>query len=83
MGGNTSKESETVKAESFQQEMLHDDSFSIINLHMPSSAGGAMMVLVVLGLAGLGYAAARYKDFRRRAGHRKATTLEILKPGPA
>ena len=50
MGGNTSKESETVKAESFNQEMMRDDSFSIVNLHMPSSAGEAMLVLVVIGL---------------------------------
>ena len=83
MGGNTSKESETVKAESFNQEMMRDDSFTIVNLHMPSSAGGAMLVLVVIGLGCLGYAAAKYKDYRRRVGRRAATTLEILKPCPA
>ena len=82
MGGNSSKEEEVVKAESFKQEMLRDDSFLLINLHMPSSAGGALMVLLVLGLTGLGYGVARYKNYRRRAARRAATTLEVLKPGP-
>ena len=83
MGGNTSKESETVKAESFQKESSRDCNFSVVNLHMPPSTEGAMMVLVVLALACLGYAAARYKDYRRRVEHRPATKLEILKPCPA
>ena len=72
-----------VKAESLNQESLQDDLFSLINLHMPSSMGGAMMVLVVLGLGFLGYSAARFKDQRREAGRRAATSLEILKPCPA
>ena len=83
MGGYPSKSVETVKAESFNQVSLQDDSFSLINLNMPSSMGGAMMVLMVLGLGCLGYAAARVKDHRREAGRRAATSLEILKPCPA
>ena len=82
MGGNSSKEEEVVKAKSFKQEMLRNDSFSLINLHMPSSAWGALLILMVLGLSGMGYGLARYKDFRRRAAMRAATTLGVIKPGP-
>ena len=49
---------------------------------MPSSMGGALMVLVVIGLGGLGYAAPRFKDHRREAGWRAATSPEIIKPCP-
>ena len=82
MGEYPSKLVETVKAESFNQESLQDDLFSLINLNIPSSMGGAMMFLVVLGLGYLGYAAVRFKDHRREAGRRAATSLEILKPCP-
>ena len=78
MGGRGSKSVETVKAESFEQSSLTDESMSIINMHAPSGFGGAMMVVVVLGLACLGYGAARMKDRRKEAARRAATTLEIL-----
>ena len=80
MGGKPSKETEIVKPESFNQESLVDDSFLILNIYGASSAGGALMVVVVLALACLGYAMARYRDYLRRVKHRAATTLEILKP---
>ena len=79
MGGRRSKSVETVKADSFEQSSLTDDSMSIINMHAPSGFGGAMMVVVVLGLACLDYGAARMKDRRKEAARRAATTLEILK----
>ena len=50
MGGGSSKSSEVVKAEEFTQSSLTDESFSVLNLHMPSGFGGALLVLVVLGL---------------------------------
>ena len=46
-----SKSVETVKAESFQQESIRDDSMSLVNLHLPSSFGGGMLIIVILGLA--------------------------------
>ena len=51
MGGGSSKSSEVVKAEGdFTQESLKDESFLVVNLHMPSGFGGASAVLLVLGL---------------------------------
>ena len=40
MGGRRSKSVETVKAESFEQSSLTDESMSIINMHAPSGFGG-------------------------------------------
>ena len=51
MGGVSSKASEVVKAEgNFTQESLKDESFSVINMHLPSGFSGASAVLLVLGL---------------------------------
>ena len=70
---------ETVKAENFKQSMLTDESFSFINFHSPSGFGGAALVLGVVGLAGAGYAIARYRHKRREAARRRSTSLEITK----
>ena len=51
MGGGSSKSSEVVKAEEFTQSSLTDESFSVVNLNMPSGFGRASMVLVILGLS--------------------------------
>ena len=83
MGGYPSKSEETVKAESFQQESLRDNSMSLVNLHMPSSVGGAMRILVILGLGCLWYGAARLKDWQKEAGRRAASLLEIAEQCPA
>ena len=60
MGGGSSKSSEVVKAEEFTQSSLTDESFSVLNLHMPSGFGGASLVLVVLGLGLAGYVLAKW-----------------------
>ena len=79
MGGGSSKSSEVVKAEEFTQSSLTDESFSILNLHMPSGFGGATMVLVVLGLGCTGYVLAKWQERPRTAAWRAATSLEIQK----
>ena len=79
MGGGGSKSVETVKRENFEQSSLTDESFSIFIINAPSGFGGAVLMLVVLGLACLGYALARMKDRRKEVARRAATTLKILK----
>ena len=73
---------ETIKAESFQQESIRDDSMSLVNLHLPSSFGGGMLIIVILGLACLGYGVARLRDRKKAAVRRALTTLEIAKKSP-
>ena len=77
-----SKSVETVKAESFQQEPIRDDSMFLVNLHLPSSFGGGMVIIVILGLACLGYGAARLWDRKKAAARRASTTLKIAKKSP-
>ena len=79
MGNGDSKTVETVKAKNFVQESLRDESMLLINLHLPSSFGGAMLIVAILGLACLGYGAARLRDRKKDAARRAATTLEIAK----
>ena len=81
MGGQSSKTEEVVRAETMNQKVIKDQSFSIVNLHLPSSAGGVLIILLILGLAAGGYALARFKESRRRAATRAATTLGVLKAG--
>ena len=77
MGGGTSKSSEVVKADLFTQSSLTDDSFSVVNLHIPSGFGGASVVLVVMGLGLAGYGLAKWLHMRKTAARRAATSLEI------
>mgnify|MGYP007123611368 CR=1 FL=1 len=79
MGSGGSKTVETVKAKSFEQESLRDKSMLLNNLHLPSSFGGAMLIVAILGLACLGYGAARLRDRKKDAARRAATTLEVAK----
>ena len=79
MGGGSSKSSEVVKAEEFTQSSLTDESFSVLNLHMPSGFGGASMVLVILGLSCASYVLAKWQEWRKTATRRAATSLEIQK----
>ena len=79
MGPALSKSSEIVKAENFKQESLDDSStsFAIINLHGTSTAGGAIFVLMILGLACAGYAIKWYKDRRAKLRLRTATAMAV------
>ena len=79
MGGGSSKSSEVVKANDFNQESLKDESFSVVNLHMPSGFGGASMVLMVLGLGLAGYTLAKWRQKRKTAARRAVTSLELQK----
>ena len=54
----------------------------LVNLHLPSSFGGGMVIIVILGLACLGYGAARLRDRKKAAVRRALTTLEIAKKSP-
>ena len=81
MGGSSSKASEVVKADGdFTQESLRDESWSLINLHLPSSFGGALAVVLVLGLAISGFALAEYRRKRKAAARRMMTSLELKSP---
>ena len=77
MGGGSSKSSEVVKATDFNQESLKDESFSVVNLHMPSGFGGASVVLLVLGLGLAGYTLAKWRQKRKTAARRAVTSLEL------
>ena len=80
MGGVSSKASEVVKAEGdFTQESLKDESFSMINLHLPSGFSGASAVLLVLGLCLAGYTLAEWRRKRKAAARRALTSLELQK----
>ena len=73
------KSVETVKADSFEQSMLTDDSFSIVNFHSPSGFGGACLVIGVLLLAVAGYALAKWRQRKKVAARRQSTSLDIVK----
>ena len=77
MGPGLSKSSEITKAENYRKETLDDSStsFSVVNLHGTSTAGGAIFVLLILALGCLGYK--WYKDRLARLRHRAATTLDV------
>ena len=79
MGGGSSKSSEVVKATDFNQESLKDESFSVVNLHMPSGFGGASVVILVLGLGLAGYTLANWRQKRKTAARKAVTSLELQK----
>ena len=70
-----------MRAETMNQKVIKDQSFSVVNLHLGSAAGGVLIVLIILGLAAGGYAMARLRESRRRAATRAATTLGVIKIG--
>ena len=71
------KSSEVVKADEFTESSITDNSFSVVNLHIPSGFGGASVVLVVMGLGLAGYGLAKWLDMRKTAARRAVTSLEI------
>ena len=79
MGPGLSKSSEIVKAESYKKESLDDSStsFSIINLNGTSTAGGAIFVIMILGLGCAGYGIKWYKDRSAKLRQRAATALAV------
>ena len=79
MGSGSSKSSEVTKAENYSKESLADSStsFSVVNLHGTSTAGGVLLVILILALACLGYGVKWYKDRLGRLRHRAATTLDV------
>ena len=80
MGGSTSKATEVVKSDGdFTQESLRDQSWSLINLHLPSSFSGAAVVILVIGLGLGGFALAEWRRKRRVAARRAVTSLELNK----
>ena len=79
MGGGGSKDMEQVKAESFTDARLTDESFSLLNFHMGSSIGGVLLNIAVLALGGAGYSLARLRNRRKDLARRAATMLEVIK----
>ena len=79
MGPGLSKNSENTKAVNYRKESLDDSStsFSVVNLHGTSTAGGAIFVLLILALGCTGYWVKWYKDRLARLRHRAATTLDV------
>ena len=79
MGSGPSRSTEVTKAENYSRESLEDSStsFSVVNLHGASSAGGALFVVAVIALACLGYGVAKYRDRLRKLRHRAATSLDV------
>ena len=74
-----SKNVEKVKAESYTDACLTDESFSLLNFHMGSGIRGVLLMVAVLGLGGVGYGLARLRDRRKDLARRAATTLDVIK----
>ena len=79
MGGGGSKDVEQVRAESFTDARLTDESFSLLNFHMGSGIGGVLLIVAVLALGGVGYGLARLRNRRKELARRAATTLDVIK----
>ena len=79
MGGGDSKDVEKVKAESFTDARLKDESLSLHNFHMGSSIGGVLLNVVVMALGSAGNGLARLHNRRKDLARCAATTLEVFK----
>ena len=76
MGGSSFKEVKQLKADSFTDAGLTDESFSLLKFHMGSGIGGVLLILGVMAFGGAGYALARLCAKRKALARRAATKLE-------
>ena len=75
MGSYPTKETKTIKAESFNQESLSDSSFSVLNIHSASGVWGGLLVVVVIMLAASGNGLAKYLLYVKKCRTRALTSL--------
>ena len=81
MGGYPAKASQILKAENYNQQSWDDSSFFVFNIHGASVLGGALVVIMVMLLAAIGYSLVRYKDYAKKCRVHALTSLETgLKP---
>ena len=73
-----SKNVKQVKAETYTDACLTDESFSLLNFHMGSGIRGVLLMVAVLGLGGVGYGLASLRDRRKDLARRTATTLDVI-----
>ena len=75
-----SKATDVVTTEGeFNQELIKDALWSVINFHFPSSFTGAMAVILVIGLGVAGFPLAEWRRRRQTLNRRAATSLELQK----
>ena len=79
-GGYPCKDIKVFNAKNFNQQSLDDKSFGVLNVHSTSGMGGALLVILILLLATLGYNLARYKDYAKECRVWALTCLETLEP---
>ena len=75
IGGTNSKEDTVVKTDQYMRTSLAERSFSILNVHGASSAGGALMVVAIGLLAAFGYAVAKYRASMKKRKQRALINL--------
>ena len=79
MRGLTLKETDIIKAENYNREILEDTNFSVLNVHGASTAGDAFLVITNLLLCCFRYTVACYKNYAKRMRLKAITSLDILK----
>ena len=59
---------------------MDNKSFRVWYVHGALGMGGALLVILILLLATLGYSLAMYKDYAKKCKNQALTSLETLKP---